>query len=97
MKPKGVTTNQNHTLQTDTSSNQSYIKLPIANLSELSYMQTSLIETIFLLSQLEQGDYKHEQKQSALYWLSKIVLASYPSAELEGLSEWLEEQKEKAK
>ncbi len=97
MNPKDFTANQNHTLQTDTSSNDSYIKLPIANLSQLSYMQTSLIEIILLISHLEKGDYKHEQKQSALYWLSKLLLASYPNAELEGLSDWLEEQKEKAK
>lgn len=75
-----------HTLQTDPDTKQSYIKLPISNLSELAYMHESLLEGILLLTQLEERQYKHEQMQSTVYWLCKLVLNSYPNEELEGVS-----------
>ena len=78
-----------HTLQTDPETKQNYIKLPITDLSELTYMQESLLENILLLTQLEKRHYKNEQMQSAIYWLCKILLVSYPHNELDGLSEWL--------
>ena len=78
-----------HTLQTDPKTKQNYIKLPIADLSELTYMQESLLENILLLTQLEKRQYKSEQMQSTIYWLCKILLVSYPHDELDGLSEWL--------
>ncbi|OEJ99384.1 hypothetical protein A8C32_09495 [Flavivirga aquatica] len=78
-----------HTLQTDPKTKQNYIKLPITDLSELIYMQESLLENIVLLTQLEKRHYKSEQLQSAIYWLCKILLISYPNTELDGLSEWL--------
>ncbi|WP_211344331.1 hypothetical protein [Flavivirga rizhaonensis] len=52
-------------------------------------MQESLLECILLLSQLEKRQYKNEQMQSIMYWLSKLLLVSYPHTELDGLSEWL--------
>ncbi len=91
MKPKEFKSKHLQTIQTDNSTSQSYIRIPISDLNELLYMQESLLEGIQLLSQLEQRHYKSEQMQSMIYWLSKIILVSYPSAELNGLSEWLSE------
>ncbi|NMH89130.1 hypothetical protein [Flavivirga algicola] len=91
MKPNEFTISHRHTLQTDPETRQVYIKLPIADLNELSYMQESLLECTLtlLLSQLEKRQYKNEQMQSIMYLLSKLLLVSYPHAELNGLSEWL--------
>ncbi len=89
MKPKEFKSKYLHTLQTDDNTSQSYIKVPISDLNDLIYMQESLLEGLQLLSQLEERHYKGEQMGSIMYWLSKILLASYPSAELNGLSEWL--------
>ncbi len=87
MKPNEFTISHRHTLQTDPETRQVYIKLPITDLNELSYMQESLLECMLLLSQLEKRQYKNEQMQSIVYWLSKLLLVSYPNAELNGLSE----------
>ncbi len=78
-----------HTLQTDSTTSQTYIKLPIVDLNELAYFQTSLLECIGLLSQLEQTQYNHEQMQGAMYWLSRLLLVGYPQTEMDGLEEWL--------
>lgn len=75
------------TIQTDTRTSQTYIKLPIADLNELSYLQTSLLECMGLLSQLEQRQYAHEQMQGVMYWLSRILLAGYPQAEMNGFGD----------
>ncbi|MBJ6369859.1 hypothetical protein [Snuella sedimenti] len=89
MNPQEFKTRYCYTLQTDPETKQNYIKLPIADLSELIYMQESLLENILLLTQLEKRHYKTEQMQSTIYWLCKILLVSYPHSELDGLSEWL--------
>ncbi len=89
MNPQEFKTRYLHTLQTDPKTKRHYIKLPIADLSELIYMQESLLENILLLTKLEKRHYKSEQMQSAIYWLCKILLVSYPNTELDGLSEWL--------
>ena len=86
MNPQEFKTACYHTLQTDPETKRSYIKLPISNLSELAYMQESLLEGISLLTQLEERHYKSEQMQSTMYWLCRLVLNSYPNEELEGLS-----------
>ena len=77
-----------HTLQIDPATKKRYIKLPIDNLRELTYMQESLVDSVLLLTRLEKGHYKSEQMQSAIYWLCKILLVSYPHEELDGLAEW---------
>ncbi len=89
MKSQEFKTRYLHTLQTDPETNKRYIKLPIDDLIELAYMQESLVDSILLLTQLEKGQYRSEQMQSSIYWLCKILLVSYPHAELDGLSEWL--------
>ena len=77
------------TLQTEPETKHHYIKLPISDLNELAYMQESLLDGISLLTQLEPRHYNNEQLQSTIYWLSKILLASYPHTELDGLTAWL--------
>ena len=89
MNPQEFKTRYLHTLQIDPETNKRYIKLPIDDLNELTYMQESLVESILLLTQLEKRQYKSEQMQSSIYWLCKILLVSYPHAEIDGLSEWL--------
>ena len=89
MKSQEFKSRYGYTLQTDPETNQNYIQLPIADFNELAYMQESLLESILLLTQLEKRHYKNEQMQSSIYWLCKILLASYPNSELNGLSEWL--------
>lgn len=89
MNPQEFKARYFHTLQIDSETNKRYIKLPIDDLSELTYMQESLVDSILLLTQLEKRHYKSEQMQSSIYWLCKILLVSYPHAELDGLTEWL--------
>ena len=75
------------TLHTDPKTQEKYIKLTIADLDELSYMQRSLLHAINLLTELEKEEKK--EVESSIYWLSKIIITSYPQSELEGLSELL--------
>ena len=72
------------TLHTEPDGN--YIKLPIADLRELGYMQQALIQGIQMLTQIE--DAHKKESENSIYWLCKILLAGYPQEELEGLSEW---------
>ncbi len=90
MKSQEFTEEYGCTLQTNLETKQSHIELPISDLNELAYMQESLLEGILLLTELEKRHYRHEQMQSIVYWLSKILLVSYPHQEINGLSEWLE-------
>ena len=73
------------TLHTEPEGN--YIKLPIADLSELGYMQQALVQGIQMLTQIE--DIHKKESENTIYWLCKILLAGYPQDELEGLSELL--------
>lgn len=75
------------TLHTDIKTNKRYITLPINDLYELSNMQRSLIQAIQTLSETEKE--RKIEIENSIYWLSKILLASYPQSELEGLSELL--------
>lgn len=77
------------TLHTDTKTLKKYIKLPIADLDELSYMQRSLLQTIKMLTEQEREAEQEKELESSIYWISKILLASYPQSELEGLSKIL--------
>ena len=69
-------------LTVDPITKETFIKLPITNLSELGFMQQSLLENLNLLSQLE----KDTDVKDIVFWLSKILLASYPETEIEELS-----------
>lgn len=90
MNPKEFKTKYGHTLHTDTNCKQTYIKLPINDLSELAYMQASLLNGIALLTQLEKRHYNHEQLQSTMYWLCRLAQHSCPHEEIQGLAEWLQ-------
>ena len=69
-------------LTTDPVTKETFIKLPVTDLNELSFMQQSLLENLNLLSQLE----KDTDLKDIVFWLSKILLASYPENELTELS-----------
>ena len=99
MNPKEFKSKYGHTLHTDSQTGKHYIELPIADLSELAYMQESLLCGISMLTQLEHTStalstgfkYKKEQILSTIYWLSRLAQNSYPHEEINGLNEWLQE------
>ena len=88
MNLKEFTTRYSCTLHTDPKTQKRYLKLPIRDLDELSYMQQALVKGIKILA--KQEDEEEKELKSSVYWLSKIILASYPQSELEGLSKLLE-------
>ena len=90
MNPHEFTARYGRTLHTDPDTKENYLKLPVADASELAYMQEALLQAIQLLTQTE-GKHKKES-QNSIYWLSKILLAGYPGHELEGLAEWLKNE-----
>ncbi len=94
MKSQEFKTRYLHTLQTDPETNQSYIKLPIADFGELGDMQQSLLDGLIFLSQLEDARYDDGEIRSSMYWLSRILLSMHPQDELEGLSKWLKKEEE---
>lgn len=65
----------------------SYIKLHIADLSELGYMQQALLNAIATLTQAE--DAHKKESENGIYWLCRILLAGHPQEELDGLAELL--------
>ena len=73
-------------LNTDPKTKETFIKLPITDLSELGFMQQSLLENLHLLSQLEDQKEVEKPLKDIVFWLSKILLASYPENELKELS-----------
>ncbi len=90
MNPQKFTEDYGSTLRTDPKTKKTYIEIPISDLDELAYMYESLLEGILLLTKVEKRYYKQEQLKSTTYWLSRILLASYPHQEIYGLSGWLE-------
>ena len=86
MKLQEFTAKYAKTVHIDTNTQETYIRIPVTDLGELGYMQQSLLENLHLLTQLEDHtDYDKSIKNCA-FWLSKILLASYPNDELEGIS-----------
>ena len=77
------------TLHTDSRTLELYVILPIADLSELGYMQQALIRGVQLLTQAE--DVHGKEISDSIYWLCRILLASHSQDELEGLAELLEQ------
>lgn len=90
MIPHEFATKYGHTLHTDPETDETYLKLPVIDLIELGFMQESLMKVIELFSQVN-GEHWIEYRNS-LHWLNKILLASYPRAELDGLTELLEQE-----
>ena len=76
------------TLQSDPESGLHYLKLPIAHLEELGYLQDSLIRCIQVLNQAE--ELPKETTQNSVYWLCRVLLAAHPQEELAGLQHWLD-------
>ena len=76
-----------HTLHQDPNTKESYIKLSIADLNELGYMQQALLSAIATITQAE--DAHKKESENSIYWLCKILLAGYPQEELEVLAELL--------
>ena len=76
-----------HTLHRDPNTEENYIKLAIADLSELGQMQQALLNGIAMLTQLD--DDQRKEAEHSMYWLCRILLAGYPQEELDGLAEWL--------
>jgi len=86
MNPQEFTETYIHTIFTDPTTKETFIKVPIADYQELSYMQQSLLENLHLLTHLEDRSDTDRGLKNCAYWLSKILLASYPAEELEGIS-----------
>ncbi len=58
-------------------------KLPVTNYDQLSDLQQSLLESIIIISQSSQDVEHGKNLKNCIYWLAKIVLASYPRDLLE--------------
>ncbi|OED35682.1 hypothetical protein AB832_06190 [Flavobacteriaceae bacterium (ex Bugula neritina AB1)] len=86
MKPQEFTEKYIHTIYTDPTTKETFIRVPISDYQELSYMQQSLLENLHLLTHLEDRSDTDRGLKNCAYWLSKILLASYPAEELEGIS-----------
>ena len=87
MNPHEFTARYGCTVHTDPATGERYIRLPITDLDELGYMQQALLQAALLLTRTT--DPPEKADDNSMYWLCKILLASYPQDELEGLSEWL--------
>ena len=59
---------------------------PVTDLSELSFMQQSLLENLHLLTRLEDHTNTDKNIKNCAFWLSRILLASYPEEELLGVA-----------
>lgn len=88
MTPHEFATKYGHTLRLDPETGGPCLTIPVTNLSELACMQEALLQAIQTLAQLK-NPHRAEPDYST-YWISKILLASYPGSELEGLAELLE-------
>ena len=73
-------------LHTDPETKHTFVKLPVTDLSELGFMQQTLLENLHLISQLEDKNQNNQSIKDIVFWLSKILLASYPETELIELS-----------
>lgn len=51
------------------------IQIPITELGELRYMQSTLLENLNLLSQLDDNHQTDRMVKDNVYWISKILLA----------------------
>jgi hypothetical protein len=89
MKLQEFTARYAHTLHQDPNTEESYIKLAIADLSELGHMQQALLNGIAMLTQLD--DEHRKEAENSMYWFCKILLAGYPQEELDGITELLKQ------
>ena len=88
MNPEEFNAKYGRTLHIDPKTNETYLKVPVTDLSELACMQEALLQALQSLAQLE-NPHKAEPNYS-ISWICKILLVSYPGRELDGLAELLE-------
>ncbi|KAA1241012.1 hypothetical protein [Aquimarina sp. RZ0] len=86
MKSQEFTSKYVNTIHTDPTTKETYIRVPIQDYGELSFMQHTLIENLNLLSQLDDTLKTERDMKDSMFWISKILLASYPAEELEGIA-----------
>ncbi|KAA1246521.1 hypothetical protein [Aquimarina sp. RZ0] len=79
-----------NTVHIDTKTQETYIRIPVTDLGELSFMQHTLLENLNLLSQLNDDLETNRDMKDCMFWISKILLASYPSDELEGIAKLIQ-------
>jgi len=87
MNPQEFNERYARTLHTDPDTKERYLKLPIADLGDLGYLQRALLHGAVTLTQTEGNDQK--ETMDSIYWLCRMLLAFHPQDELDGLSEWL--------
>ena len=92
MKPTHFKQTYLNVLHTDPDTKEQYVKIPIENLDELAHLQKGLLRNLLLLSQISDEYHSSEHLKTSMYWLCKILLASYPDQELEGIARFLEEE-----
>ncbi len=90
MKSQEFTSKYANTVHLDTTTQETYIRIPVTSLEELSFMQYSLLESLNLLSQLNDNPQNDRDMKDCVFWVSKILLASYPLDELEGVSKLIQ-------
>ena len=78
-------------LRKDQDTEHYYFKTTVENLYELAYLQKGLITSLFFVSQLQDELHTKEELKNCIYWISKILLESYPNTELEGLDTLLDQ------
>lgn len=86
MKPQEFTAKYANTIYFDNKTQEAYIRISVADLNELGFMQHTLLESLNLLSQLDDSFRTDRDLKDCVFWISKILLASYPTDELEGIS-----------
>jgi len=90
MKPQEFTAKYANTVYYDTDTQESYIRIPVTDLNELGFMQHTLLENLNLLSQLNDDLKADRDLKDCVFWISKILLSSYPTDELAGVSKLIQ-------
>lgn len=90
MKPQEFTAKYANTVYHDADTQESYIRIPVTDLNELGFMQYTLLENLNLLSQLDDDLKADRDVKDCVFWISKILLSSYPTDELAGVSKLIQ-------
>ncbi len=86
MNIKNFTEKYVNIIHTDPTTKETFIRVPIQDYGELSFMKYTLIENLNLLSQLDDHIKTERDMKDSMFWISKILLASYPAEELKGIA-----------
>ena len=87
MNSHEFTTKYGHTLRLDPETSEPCLIIPVTDLGELACMHEALLQALRRLSQIKSP--RTGEPDYSTYWISKILLASYPGSEMEGLAELL--------